>query len=210
MTPGKSTTVPLRIDLLWHGGLAESHGSGAWRKGLMESDGTEETVTGHVKWFDPTKGFGFVVPESGGPDILLHANVLRGFGQSSVAEGSRIEQIVQATPRGLQAVEILAIDLPEDCGSTLAGFDPDTPDASLPQAHFEPARVKWFDSVKGFGFANVFGRSEDVFVHVEVLRRSGMADLTPGEAVALKVVQGSRGSMAAQVAAWDSALKAGS
>jgi len=176
----------------------------------MESDETEDTVTGHVKWFDPAKGFGFVVPESGGPDILLHANVLRSFGHSSVAEGSRIEQIVQATPRGLQAVEILAIDLPGDCGSVLAGSGPDTPDVSLLQVPFEPARVKWFDSVKGFGFANVFGRPEDVFVHVEVLRRSGMADLTPGEAVAIKVVQGTRGSMAAQVAAWDTALKAGS
>ncbi len=176
----------------------------------MESEETEDTVIGHVKWFDPAKGFGFVVPESGGPDILLHANVLRSFGQSLVAAGSRIEQVVQATPRGLQAVEILAIDLPGDCGSTSAGFGPDIPDVSLLEVPFEPARVKWFDSVKGYGFANVFGRSEDVFVHVEVLRRSGMADPTPGEAVAIKVVQSTRGSMAAWVAAWDTALRAGS
>ena len=57
---------------------------------MTDADDTTRTVVGHVKWFDPIKGFGFVVPESGGPDILLHANVLRSFGQSSVAEGSRI------------------------------------------------------------------------------------------------------------------------
>jgi CspA family cold shock protein len=68
---------------------------------------------------------------------------------------------------------------------------------------FSPARVKWFDKGKGFGFANVFGNAEDVFVHVEILRRCGLADLQPGEAVAIKVVDGPRGKMAAEVRSWD-------
>ena len=77
-------------------------------------------------------------------------------------------------------------------------------DLSLP---LEPARVKWFDKAKGFGFANVFGRDEDVFLHIEVLRRSGLADLQPGEAVSLRVVDGKRGRMAMQVTSWEAALK---
>ena len=77
-------------------------------------------------------------------------------------------------------------------------------DTSLP---LHPARVKWFDKAKGFGFANVFGRPEDVFLHVEVLRRSGLADLQPGEAVSLRVVDGARGRMAVQVTSWEAALK---
>jgi CspA family cold shock protein len=72
----------------------------------------------------------------------------------------------------------------------------------------EPARVKWFDKGKGFGFANVFGRAEDVFVHVEVLRMSGFADLAAGEAICLRILEGKRGRMAAQVLAWDASLKA--
>lgn len=167
-------------------------------------------VTGQVKWFDPVKGFGFVVADEGGPDILLHANVLRNFGQSSVADGARVEISVQETNRGVQAVEVLAITPPEGVNeSTLADFEGIDPEV-MRSAPLEPARVKWFDKGKGFGFANVFARSEDVFVHVEVLRRSGLADLQPGEAVALRVIDGKRGRMATEVLAWESALKHGS
>lgn len=167
-----------------------------------------EEITGQVKWFDPNKGFGFVVPDGGGGDILLHANVLRNFGQSSVADGSLISLTVQETPRGIQAVAVLSIEPPQDDGATvLSDLNVAETDLSLEDVPFEPARVKWFDKAKGFGFANVFGRSEDVFVHVEVLRRSGLADLQPGEAVALRVIDGARGRMAAHVAAWDTVLR---
>ncbi|MEM6891904.1 MAG: cold shock domain-containing protein [Pseudomonadota bacterium] len=170
-----------------------------------ENDGAR--VTGTVKWFDPTKGFGFVVSDQGGPDILLHANVLRNFGQSSVADAAGISVIVQETARGIQAVEVLSIEPPavEDDEMPITGGEIAEPvDLSLP---LEPARVKWFDKAKGFGFANIFGRGEDVFLHVEVLRRSGLADLQPGEAVSLRVVDGKRGRMATQVTSWEAALR---
>ena len=60
---------------------------------------------------------------------------------------------------------------------------------------------------QGFGFANTFGRDEDVFVHIEVLRRSGLADLQPGEALAMRVIDGKRGRMATEVFGWESAVK---
>ncbi len=164
-------------------------------------------MRGHVKWFDPLKGFGFVIADEGGPDILLHANVLRNFGQSSVADGAEIEILAQQTIRGMQAVEVVSIVPPSDGdGPPLEDLATITPEelASLP---LEPARVKWFDKAKGFGFANVFGRSEDIFVHVEVLRRSGLADLQPGEAVGLRVANGRRGLMAIEVAAWERAIR---
>jgi len=164
-------------------------------------------VDGQVKWFDPVKGFGFVVADAGGPDILLHANVLRNFGQSSVADGARISINVAETERGVQAVEVVSIEPSADIlGAGLADFEDIDPDV-LKDAKLEPARVKWFDKAKGFGFANVYGRSEDVFVHLEVLRRSGLADLQPGEALALRVVDGIRGRMAIEVCAWEVAAK---
>jgi len=165
-------------------------------------------VRGRVKWFDPVKGFGFVVADEGGPDILLHANVLRNFGQSSVADRAAVELDVQSTERGRQAVTVHLIE-PPDVSETggLADFDDIDPEI-IRAAPLEPARVKWFDKGKGFGFANTFGRDEDVFVHIEVLHRSGLADLQPGEALAIRVIEGKRGRMATEVCGWEMAIKA--
>ena len=174
---------------------------------LGESQDMESEITGEVKWFDPVKGFGFILDQGGGPDILLHANVLRNFGQGSVADHAQISVKVQTTPRGAQAIEVLSIAPPEgDLSVPIEDLGHNTPHelAALP---IEPARVKWFEKGKGFGFANVFEREEDVFIHMEVLRRSGFADLAPGEAISLRVIEGKRGRMAAQVLAWDAALR---
>lgn len=173
----------------------------------MEDEGNPALMLqGRVKWFDPGKGFGFILADEGGTDILLHANVLRNFGQSSVSDGAVISVMVQQTPRGRQAVEVLSIAPPE--GMVLNLSDDGAP---LPQNHddlpLEPARVKWFDKDKGFGFANAFGRSEDIFIHVEVLRVSGFADLQAGEAIALKAVEGKRGRMAVQIHSWEMAIR---
>jgi CspA family cold shock protein len=175
----------------------------------MESQGVtdQQRVTGLVKWFDPAKGFGFVVADQGGSDILLHANVLRNFGQGSVVDGSVIEIAVQDTQRGLQATEVLSITPPEVETAVplkdMAEFSPE----DIAERAIEPARVKWFDKAKGFGFANIFGNNDDVFIHVEVLRRSGLSDLQSGEAIGLRLVDGERGRMAIEVVGWEVAAK---
>lgn len=165
-----------------------------------------ETKTGRVKWFDPVKGFGFIVADEGGPDVLLHANVLRNYGQSSVADGTPISFRVQVTQRGLQAVEVVKIDAAMGMPIALSEEDSVLSTEDLLALPISPARVKWFDKIKGFGFANVWGASEDVFVHIEVLNHSGFADLQAGEAVCLRVTDGKRGKMAVQVMAWDAPL----
>lgn len=170
----------------------------------VNEDQTREIV-GTVKWFDGGKGFGFLTDPGGGSDILLHANVLRNFGQSSVSEGARVRALIQSTPRGVQAVEVLEIDTPAaQPMPAIADLCSATPEevARLPLL---PARVKWFDKAKGFGFANIFEQKADVFLHVEVLRHSGFSDLAVGEAVAVRVVDGRRGLMAAQILSWDRA-----
>lgn len=180
---------------------------------VMESQMVEMTeatreVVGREKWFDPTKGFGFIVDDSGQRDILLHANVLRNFGQSSVADLSEVTVLVTETQRGRQAVEVLAIT-PPDHGTPAPIEDlSHCPAEELAARPLQPARVKWFDKLKGFGFANVFGQPDDIFLHIEVLRHSGFADLQAGEAIALRIVDGRRGLMAAQIHPWESALRA--
>ena len=161
-----------------------------------------QVLQGRGKWFDSSKGFGFIVVDGIQSDILLHANVLRNFGQGSVADGSGICVKVQMTARGTQAVEVVSIDSSVTT-VTIAELTGEGVEIDLTVLPLEPARVKWFDKSKGFGFANVFGKSDDVFVHVEVLRNSGFADLQAGEAVCLKITDGQRGRMAVQVLPWD-------
>lgn len=163
-------------------------------------------VKGVVKWFDPAKGYGFVLADEGGPDILLHVNVLRNFGQSSVTDGAEIEIVTHRTDRGVQAVEVVSISAPDREATTGLSDFAEVDESTLRDLPLEPARVKWFDKGKGFGFANVFGSNEDVFLHVEVLRQSGLADLQPGEALAMRVMDGKRGRMAAEVHSWETAL----
>jgi CspA family cold shock protein len=122
--------------------------------------------------------------------------------------GARIRAMVQRTPRGVQAVQVLSIEPPAtEPMPAIADLCAATPE-EISRLPLLPARVKWFDKAKGFGFANVFGNPEDVFIHVEMLRRSGFADLAPGEAVCLRVIDGRRGRMAVQVLSWESAMRA--
>lgn len=156
-------------------------------------------VHGYVKWFDTTKGYGFVVPDDGEGDILLHANVLRVFGFTSVAEGARIQLEAQATERGRQAVEVVDI-IP------VAPHEGDAPEPPVDDAAagpLQPSRVKWFDRVKGFGFVNIYGRSEDVFLHMETLRQYGYGEVLAGDVLAVRVTAGPRGPMVYEVRSWD-------
>lgn len=172
---------------------------------MVEMERSLPQMRGSVKWFDPGKGFGFIVADEGGPDILLHANALRSYGQSTVCDGAAMVVRVQQTARGLQAVEVIEIVPPAEAQSG------DEDGQALPAEYLtlplEPARVKWFDKAKGFGFGNVFGRGDDAFIHMEALRRSGFADLQPGEAVALRIVDGERGRLAVMIAPWEAALR---
>jgi len=171
----------------------------------MAEANNHQTLLCRVKWFDPVKGFGFLVPDEGGPDILLHVNVLRKAGRSSVADGMRLKAIVTVMAGKQQAVSIEAIQPePEHSPpklSQLVAIDPQ----ELQALPFQPARVKWFDAVKGIGFANVFGSAEDVFIHIEILRASGLVNLEAGEAIVLRVYEGDRGLLAAEVRDWISA-----
>lgn len=176
---------------------------------MEEEDKDMLILHGQVKWFDPAKGFGFIVSDEAESDILLHANVLRNYGQNSVADGAGIVVKVQKTERGVQAVEVLSIEPPAGGMVQMVEAGLEISAAEIAALIPEPARVKWFDKIKGFGFANVYGKPEDVFIHIEVLRLSGFADLQAGEAICLRIVDGKRGRMAVQVISWEAAARIG-
>lgn len=164
-----------------------------------------ERLDGTVKWFDATRGFGFMVADNGAGDVLIHFSVLRDHGRRSLPEGARVSCIVTRRDRGLQAREILSFDLSE--ARALAGERAEAPrrpradDEALPgdAGPFEPVTVKWFNRVKGYGFLVRDEDEADIFVHMETLRRAGIFEVEPGDPLAARSVSGAKGFQAVAV-----------
>ncbi|MGB0412622.1 MAG: cold-shock protein [Pikeienuella sp.] len=172
----------------------------------MTEAAISETLVGRIKWYDNVKGYGFVATEDGQGDVLLHANCLRRSDVTDAPDGAKVVLEVVQGERGRQAVKVVelvidAVLTPPDPANTMRPTQ--ILEITDEDGEWLPARVKWFDRAKGFGFLNVFGDDADVFVHMETLRTSGLPDLLAGEAVATRVIKGPRGKMAAEVQAWD-------
>ncbi|MDX3807528.1 MAG: cold-shock protein [Bosea sp. (in: a-proteobacteria)] len=155
-------------------------------------------INGYVKWFDVSKGYGFVVPETGGPDVLLHVTILKRDGFNTIAEGARIVLEAVEKARGRQAVRVLSID------TTAARHPSEMPLARTnvtvaPTSGLERMEVKWFNRLRGFGFVSKGEGAPDVFVHMETLRRYGLVELVPGQTVLVRYGPGPKGLMAAEI-----------
>jgi cold shock protein len=147
-------------------------------------------VAGTIRWFDATRGYGLITPDNGLDDVLLHGTLLRSQGHSGAREGARIHCLVRFR-FGLQAIRILALDHSSAVDvSTL--FRQARLYPSL-RGLWEPAVVKWFNRIRGFGFIEPLVGGPDVFCHMETLRRYGFNELRPGQSVQIRIGTGKKG-----------------
>jgi CspA family cold shock protein len=155
-------------------------------------------IAGVIKWFDASKGFGFIIPDNGLPDVLLHVTILRRDGFQTAYEGARVVCEILDRPKGLQAFRVLSMDESTAIRPPQT-TPPRTHNVVKPTSGLERAIVKWFNRVRGYGFLTRGDGTEDIFVHMETLRQYGITELRPGQTVLVRFGDGPKGLMAAEI-----------
>ncbi len=155
-----------------------------------ESDDIATDVTASVKWYNPTKGFGFVQPNDGGVDAFLHASVVGQSGHQTLGEGDVVTCDIAAGPRGPQVIAIHSVEQTSPSSRDWPGSNSEPPGETVEGV------VKFFDAGKGFGFILPDGGGKDIFISARTLTRCGLGGLEADQRVKVTTRIGHKGPMA--------------
>jgi CspA family cold shock protein len=158
---------------------------------------TPSRLQGRVKWFDFTKGYGFITRSDGVGDILLHQACVRQSGFKTVQDGATVVCEAIMGPRGLQASLLISLD--NSTAHPMPPPDPGPRHRAEPHGPWQSGTVKWFNRAKGYGFLSGGPGTPDIFVHMEVLRQHGIAELRQGQKIRFRTGLGPKGELAAEL-----------
>ncbi|GAA4030825.1 hypothetical protein GCM10022281_07830 [Sphingomonas rosea] len=147
---------------------------------------------GIVKFFNPQKGFGFIVRDDGGEDVFVHISAVEQAGLTDLADGQPLE-FTLVDRGGRVSATNLRID-----GEPIAV---ERAEAAAPQRQLTGEKatgtVKFFNAMKGFGFIQRDDGQPDAFVHISAVERAGMASLNEGDKLEFELEVDRRGKHAA-------------
>jgi cold shock protein len=195
---GSARGIAARV---WVSNMAAIEHNDIIESDIVQSDLTQVPnvikIDGLVKWFDIGRGYGFVIPDNGLPDILLHLSCLKRDGFDAPLEGTRVTCEVVARQKGYQCLRVLSVD--HSTAIHPVERRARTHNEVLPTTGWVRAKVKWFNRARGFGFVSEGEGLGDIFVHMEVLRKTAMAELVPDDWIYVRYGDSNRGKMASEV-----------
>lgn len=160
----------------------------------IENEKNIKRIEANVKWYNPEKGYGFLISGDGSPDIFMHFSTLDASGCRNVEAGDRVVCDIGPRGDGLQVLRILEVKFGSQKSSNSTDFlNPASSSCDLENLEEVEGEVKWFNPLKGFGFVSPEGGGKDIFVHASVLRAARYESLEPGIRVLLKVSSSERG-----------------
>lgn len=170
-----------------------------------DHDDDDQLMLGRVKWFDATRGFGFLVCDECDGDVLVHFSILKDHGRRSLPEGATVEAMVARLERGYQARSIRSIDLstalpPVERPGITPQQRADRQALVDAAGEYESVEVKWFNRAKGYGFLfRPDDPDHDIFIHMETARAAGLPDLEPGQPIEARIAEGKKGLTAVEI-----------